>query len=246
MSSDGRFIFLTVLASFGGSVIHCFRWDDLFNGAVAAIHSFRVYMEQINFGSSYWLRPATFLEDPCYAFDFSRAVYLFNHSNCSHPSLEVVYLFLFYGSHPFFEMWCVVFICCTTCCHLLSLIVICCVSLTFVFTRYHSLSLVVTIVTGCTTRCHSLVLNVPFVCLYINDPKKQSVALWEELRWNFMPAASLWKMLIPIGIRIIYFRKVPIGQRIGQLLHFLRKLIMDGYPQRRIQNSVQHLRWSFF
>ena len=156
-----------------------------------------------------------------------------------------VSVFMFYDSHPFFEVCCVVFICCTTCCHLLSLIVICCHSLTFVFTRCHSLSLVVIVVTDCTTRCHSLVLNIPFVCLYINDPKKQSVALWEELRWNFTPAASLWKMLIPIGIRIIYFRKVSIGQRIGQLLHFLRKLIMDGYLQRRIQNSVQHLRCSF-
>ena len=39
---------------------------------------------------------------------------------------------------------------CTTRCHLL----------------YHSLSFVVTC---CTTRCHSLSLDVPLVCLFIND-----------------------------------------------------------------------------
>ena len=96
MSSDWPFILLTVLSSFGGSAwaIHSFMWGDLLNGAVTAIHSFRVYMGQITFDSSYLLRPATFLEDLSYVFDFLRAVYLFNHSNCSHPSLEVLDLFL--------------------------------------------------------------------------------------------------------------------------------------------------------
>ena len=88
-------------------------------------------------------------------------------------------------------MYCAVFICCTTCCRSLSLIV-------FAVTRYHSLSLVATgcttrchtlyhslsfvvsrcttrchsmsfVVTCCTTRCHSLSLNVPLACLFIND-----------------------------------------------------------------------------
>ena len=44
-------------------------------------------------------------------------------------------------------------------CHSLSLVVICCHSL------YHSLSFVVTR----TTRCHLLSLDVPRVCLFIND-----------------------------------------------------------------------------
>ena len=63
-------------------------------------------------------------------------------------------------------------------CHLLSLVVIHCHplqhSLSVVATRcttrchllYHSLSFVVTC---CTTRCHSLSLDVPLVCLFIND-----------------------------------------------------------------------------
>ena len=36
---------------------------NFFNGVVAVIHFFRVYMEQIIFDSSYLLIPATFLED---------------------------------------------------------------------------------------------------------------------------------------------------------------------------------------
>ena len=73
---------------------------------------------------------------------------------------------------------------CTTRCHSLSLVVIRCHSLSFVVTRCttrcHSLSFVVT---RCTTRCHSLSfvviswitryhslsLDVPLVCLFIND-----------------------------------------------------------------------------
>ena len=54
--------------------------------------------------------------------------------------------------------------CCTTHCHSLSLVVplviIRCHSL------YHSLSLVVPLVV---IRCHSLPLDVPLVCLFIND-----------------------------------------------------------------------------
>ena len=36
---------------------------DFFNGVVAVIHFFRVYMKQITFDSSCLLIPATFLED---------------------------------------------------------------------------------------------------------------------------------------------------------------------------------------
>ena len=64
-----------------------------FTRVVAAMHSFRGYMKQIIFDSSYFLRTATFLED---LFRDSRAVYLFHHSNCDHPTLEVVYFFFFF------------------------------------------------------------------------------------------------------------------------------------------------------
>ena len=111
-------------------------------------------MEQIICDSSYLLKPTPFLEDFLTHSIFLRTGYLFNHSNCSHPSLEVVYLFLFfYGSHLFFEVYCIVFIRCTTCCHLMSLIVICCHSWSFVVSRRLSSSLVVPlVVTRCTTR----------------------------------------------------------------------------------------------
>ena len=82
--------------------------------------------------------------------------------------------------HPFFEVYCAVFIGCTnavtrcTHCYLLSLVVTRCItrchSLSFVaplvVTRCHSLSLVVPLVVTC---CHSLSLDVPLVCLFIND-----------------------------------------------------------------------------
>ena len=66
-----------------------------FTRVVAAMHSFRGYMKQIIFDSSCFLRTATFLED---LFRDSRAVYLFHHSNCDHPTLEVVYFFFFFSS----------------------------------------------------------------------------------------------------------------------------------------------------
>ena len=109
-------------------------------------------MEQIIFDSSYLLRPTTFFRRPFLRIRFLWEVYLFNHCNCSHPSIpwSSVSVSVFYGSHPFFEVYRVV----TTCCHLLSLIVICCChSPSFIFTRCHSLSLVVPlVVTRCTTR----------------------------------------------------------------------------------------------
>ena len=85
-----------------------------------------------------------------------------------------------------------VFIRLITRCRSLSLIVIFCYSLSFVIfsvIRCHSLLFVVTVplvvtpyatrhhllsfvVTCCTTRCHSLSLDVSLVCLFINDPKE--------------------------------------------------------------------------
>ena len=53
-------------------------------------------MEQIMFDSSYLLRTATFLEELSHKFEFFKgSLYLFHHSNCSNPSLEVAYLFSF-------------------------------------------------------------------------------------------------------------------------------------------------------
>ena len=106
---------------------------------------------------------------------------LFNHSNCSHPSLEVVvYLFLSLKGRQSSILWSVLcrFHWLYHCCHSLSLIAICCHSLSLVVllvvTLYHllhhSLSLVVIrchslsfVVTRCTTRCHSSSLVVPLV-----------------------------------------------------------------------------------
>ena len=126
---------------------------------------------------------------------------LFNHSNCSHSSLEVaVYLFLSLKGRQSFIVWCVLcrFHWLYHCCHSLSLIAICFHSLSLVVllvtTLYHlllhSLSPVVIgcdllsyTVTRCTTRCHALLLivtryhslyhslslDVPLVCLFVND-----------------------------------------------------------------------------
>ena len=109
------------------------------------------------------------------------AVYLFNHSNCSHQSLEVVtermaiihYLMCIV---PFS----LVLPLAVTRCHLLS----------FVVTRCHSLSLatfvvplIVLFVTRCyllslfvplaVTQCYSLSLDVSLACLFIKDQFNQ-------------------------------------------------------------------------
>ena len=83
-----------------------------------------------------------------------RKVYLFNESNCCHPSLEVVVnLILSLKGWQSSIFWIVVFICCTTAvtrCHSLPFIVTCCITRCHSFvTRCHTLSLVV-------IRCHSL------------------------------------------------------------------------------------------
>ena len=82
-----------------------------------------------------------------------KAIYLFNHGNCSHPPLDAVYMFL-----PQKEWQCTSVMCrFHSFYHLLSLAVTHCDLLPFVVIRchslYHSLSLVVI---RCTTRCHSL------------------------------------------------------------------------------------------
>ena len=117
-----------------------------------------------------------------------RKVYLFNHSNCSDPSLEVVvYLFFVIERMAIFHSlkYTVLFSLvvpllslAVTHCHLLSLVVTHCITRCDLL--YHSLSLVVTrhllslvvischslyhslllVVTRCTTRCHSLSLIV--------------------------------------------------------------------------------------
>ena len=69
---------------------------------------------------------------------FLMIVCLFSNSNCSHLSLEVVHLLLHFM--PFFKVYCVVFICCTTRCHSLSLVVI---GVTRCITGFNSFSFVV-------------------------------------------------------------------------------------------------------
>ena len=85
------------------------------------------------------------------------AVYLFNRSNCSHESLEVV--IEKNGNHLFFDVCIVPFslvlplAVTVTYCHLLSLTII----------RCHSLTVVVPLIVIFVTRCYSLSLVVPLV-----------------------------------------------------------------------------------
>ena len=76
--------------------------------------------------------------------------------------------------------WSLVVIRCHSLYHPLSFLVTRCYSLLFLVTRCHSLSFVVTrchslyhsfslVVPLVVTRCHSLSLNVPLVCLFINN-----------------------------------------------------------------------------
>ena len=135
-------------------------------------------MEQIIFDSSCLLKWTTFLKDLSYAFDLFKPFIPWSG----------ISFFVFYSSHPFFKVYCVIFICCTTCCHSLSFIVTRCLSLSFSVTRCttrcHSLPFVVPlIVTHCTTCCHSVSLSAircqsvyhlfsldaQLDCLFIND-----------------------------------------------------------------------------
>ena len=97
-------------------------------------------------------------------------MYLSNHSNWSHPSLQVIgYLFLLLKRWQLSILWSVLcrFHSLYHCCHSLSLIVICyhvlslAVSLAIILCHslYHSLSFVVTR----TNLCHSLSHSLPFV-----------------------------------------------------------------------------------
>ena len=103
--------------------------DNFFNGALSAIHSFRGYMEQLLFYSDQLPFMNTFLMQSGFL-----------------SYINVMHLFLLQkeGSQPLFEVYCVVFIRCTTviCCHLLSFVV---------------------------TRCHSLSLDGRLICLFINN-----------------------------------------------------------------------------
>ena len=85
-----------------------------------------------------------------------------------YPSLSLIVAF--YYSLSF------VVTCCTTRCHLLynslSLVVILCA------TRCHSLSLVVVC---CIIRCYSLSLDLPLVCLFINNPFKYCICTVERI-----------------------------------------------------------------
>ena len=85
-----------------------------------------------------------------------------------------------------------VFICCTTPCHSLSLIVICYHSLSFVVTRCLSLSFVVT---QFITRCHSLYHSLSFVvtrCTTRLSFYKRSI--WSKIKtWSFLELFSSTK-----------------------------------------------------
>ena len=101
-------------------------------------------MEQITFDSSYLLIPAT-------SWKTLRAVYLFNHSNCCHQSLEAVTgKMTTINSSMYIVPFSFVLPLAVTRCHLLS----------FVVSRRHSLSLAV-------THCQSLYPSLLFLLLVV-------------------------------------------------------------------------------
>ena len=80
-------------------------------------------------------------------------------------------------------------------CHSLSFVLTCCYSLyhslSFVVTRCHSLSFVVT---RCHSLYHSLSLDIPLVCLFIND----QYCLFKErisTKWNSQGVAKVVKIV---------------------------------------------------
>ena len=124
-----------------------------------------------------------------------RKVYLFNHSSCSHPSLEVVvHLFLSLKWWQSSILWSVLcgFHSLYHCCRSLPLIAIRCHSLllvvtlyhllyhslSFVFTRFHSLSFAVT---RCTTRCHLLSLVVTWCTTRLSFYKRSIQSMRSNL-----------------------------------------------------------------
>ena len=92
-----------------------------------------------------------------------------------------------------------------TCCHSLSFIVICCHSLSFVATRCttfcHSLSLVA-------IRCHSLLLDVNVVCLFINDVSATDPA-FAHLTYPFF----FYLLASTVKNRLKYQRHKPLQQQ---------------------------------
>ena len=151
-------------------------------------------MEQIIFESNCLLRPATFLEDLKDSLFFLTTLIA-----AIHPLKEYI---CFYhrkdGKHPFFELYCAIFICCTTCCHSLSLVVICCHSLlpgvTRCITGCHLLSPVVPIIV---IHCHSLSLDVTLVCLFINDLIKKLKLYYKNIYLRVISAfSSIFQILI--------------------------------------------------
>ena len=92
-SSDRPFIFLTVLISFAESpwAIHFLMEGDFLPGQLQPCIFLGCYMEQIIFDISCL---QLLFGRPIVGIRFLRAVYLFHHSNCNHPILGVVYLFL--------------------------------------------------------------------------------------------------------------------------------------------------------
>ena len=61
------------------------------------------------------------------------------------------------------------------CCHSLSLIAICCHSLHYLLPLF---------VTCCATRCHSLSLDAPLVCLFINDQSRLPLSVGYFIYFN--------------------------------------------------------------
>ena len=128
----------------------------------------------------------------------------------------------------------------------MSLVVICCHSLSFVVTRcttrcttrcyslYHSLSLVVI---RCTSRCHSLSLDVSLVCLFINDHTKNIIS--KQGKWNvflirFLPYLCTTRIWLNfITSKVFRSSRSQMFYKIGVLENFA-------------ELTEKHLCWSYF
>ena len=122
----------------------------MYGNPVAAVYSFRGYMEQIIFGSSSLLKPTTYFWKtfPTHSI-FLRTAYLFIHS--------VLCFVFFYFVSVFVFMTVIHSLKCTVSfSFIVPLAVVCCHLLSFAVTCCHSLSLAVILCHSLNTRCHSL------------------------------------------------------------------------------------------
>ena len=164
-------------------------------------------------------------------------VYLSKHSNCSHPSLEVVvYLFLSLKGRQASILWSALcrFHWLYHCCHFLSLIAICCHSLSLVVIHCHSLSLFVPLfATHChsfslvvplvVTRCHSLILVVTRCTTCLSFYKR---SLFSILNDSFLRSSRREKT-ISFFKQLLFWRITTEQKRTYAVIHLRRKIVVQ-------------------